>query len=502
MCNFLLASTLLLAGCDDDITPAIDYTLPKEDPVSKPTAPKKVLEHGWYEKINITLTKDVPVTDMLKSIAQKLDLKLVFNIQDVEGINYAAKNKPFIEILSDICQMHDWKMRIKGKNAKISNDSVYMHTYSIPYLLGERKSVADTSFTGTSGHSESGSAASSVNVGSNAKLSNVATIDAFEELRKNIEMIAATEAEGAVKFSIHKQAGILTVIATQKVHKMITKYINLLSSQMRNQILVEARIYEITLDEAFETGVDWHRLVNFGLGQAQLPITMTKHGGQFSFGLIKNVADNLDAFEGSILTFLRTFGKVHSMSNPRVMITNNNFAIFKIVDNEVFFKLTQHSTFDPSMGKKGNQQMNTRVSSEIHTIPVGVTLLVQPSIDEHGKITIALHPTISEVHDRLEDPALVIMANNANIGNRKVPESKIPVIKTRELDTVFTTEENKISIIGGLLYTKNEEAESGFPFGWLGSHKEKRAKKKEIVIAIKAKIVYCQQNADETVFVE
>ncbi len=497
LCSLFLA--IFLAGCEQNVVEEIDYTPPKENEYKQPTAIKKALENAWYEKINITLTKEVPIAQMLKGIAQRLDLKLVLNIKDTEGINYCAKNKPFIEVLADICEANEWKLLIKGRNAKISKDSAYMHSYSIPYLIGERKGVADTSFSG-SGNID-GSSSNSVNIGSNAKLSNTATLDAFDELRKSIEMIAQSEAENTVKFSIHKQGGILNVIATQKVHRMIMKYINLLSRQMRNQILIEARIYEIELFENFETGVDWSKLINFSFGTAQAPITTEALQGGIGFGLIKNVTDNMDKFEGNILTFLRRFGKVHSMSNPRVMIANNNFAIFKIVDNKVFFRLTQHNTFDENQQNRrgNNNQQTTRISSEIHTIPVGVILLVQPSIDEHGKITISLHPTISEVHDEVDDPAIILMANNAN---RRAPTSKIPVIKTRELDTVFTTEENKISIIGGLLYSKKRETESGLPFEWLSGSKKKLSEKKEIVIAIKAKIVYCEQNADEAVFLE
>lgn len=502
----LFFSSLLLVGCDDTITHESDFAVPdvpKEEEQSKPKEAKRPLESGWYEKINITLTKDVPMAEMLKSIAQRLDLKLVFNIKDTMTINYSAKNKPFIEILSDICELNDWKLRIKGKNAKVADDAPYMHTYSIPYLIGERKGVADTSFSGSgsSGMSSGGSTSGTVNIGSSARLSNDISLNAFDELRKNIEMIASTEGENVVKFSMHKQAGILTVVAKQKVHRMITKYINLLSKQMRNQISIEARIYEIHLHERFATGVDWSNLANFGLDALS-----GATGANISFRM-SSVADGgigvmiptsaAQPVAGQIIHFLRRYGKVHSLSNPKVMITNNNFAVFKVVDNKVFFKISQQQMINPTTGKL--LPISHNISSEIHTIPVGIIMLVQPSIDEHGKITIALHPTITEVEDEKDDPAVSMMAAQQG---RQLPVSKIPIVKTRELDTVFTVEENKVAIIGGLLYNKKEDKESGLPLSWLGSSKEKFSEKREIVIAIKARIVYCQQNPDESVFVE
>ena len=503
----LFFSSLLLVGCDEDAnTHESDFAVPdvpKEEEQSKPKEARRPLESGWYEKINITLTKDVPMAEMLKSVAQRLDLKLVFNIKDTMTINYSAKNKPFIEVLSDICELNDWKLRIKGKNAKVADDSPYMHTYSIPYLIGERKGVADTSFSGSgsSGMAGAGSTSGTVNIGSSARLSNDISLNAFEELRKNIEMIASTEGENAVKFSMHKQAGILTVVAKQKVHRMITKYINLLSKQMRNQISIEARIYEIHLHEKFATGVDWSNLANIGLdalsnakGGAAIPFRMnsTTDGG---IGVI--ITGQPQRAAGQIIQFLRRYGKVHSLSNPKVMITNNNFAVFKVVDNKVFFKISQQQMINPTTGRP--LPISNNISSEIHTIPVGIIMLVQPSIDEHGKITIALHPTITEVEDEKDDPAISMMAAQQG---KQLPASKIPIVKTRELDTVFTVEENKVAIIGGLLYNKKEDKESGVPLSWLGSSKERFSEKREIVIAIKAKIVYCQQNPDESLFLE
>jgi type II secretory pathway component GspD/PulD (secretin) len=99
------------------------------------------------------------------------------------------------------------------------------------------------------------------------------------------------------------------------------------------------------------------------------------------------------------------------------------------------------------------------------------------------------------VHEEVDDPALLLI----NQTDHKIV-SKIPIIKMRELDTVFSTKEDKIAIIGGLLYSKKKQTESGLPF--FAGKQEKLSEKKEIVIAIKAKIAYCPQNPNELVFVE
>lgn len=484
----------LLIGCEEDRALNVEIIKPTEEEIVE--APeKKPLEDAWYKKIDITLIKEAPVIPILKNIAQKFNLKLLFNVEQIEGINYCAKDKPFIEILSDICDINGWKLRIKKNNGKISTDTPYMNSYCVLYLMGEKKGNSDTSATNNIDHYNK---LTQIHSGSNAKLSNEIKINPFEELQKNIEMIATSiEGEG-VKFSIHKQAGVLNVVAKQKIHKMVMSYINLLARQLRNQILIEARIYEIELFERFETGVNWSPFIASGMASQNIPIMATQNGA-FRIGLLTETSTS--QIEGNILSFLRQFGKVNSISNPRVTIANNSFAIFKIVDNKVFFKLRNDYLFNPHHNNnkkdKNNQAFGSRMSSEIHTVPVGVILAVQPSIDANGRIMISLHSIISEVHDEIDDPAAAFISND----NSKVI-SKIPIIKTRELDTVFSTKEDKVAIIGGLLYSKKKKEESGFPIWVFGGKKQKLSEKKEIVIAIKAKIGYCPQNFNELVFLE
>lgn len=513
--SFTLLFVLILAGCQDPVVEETDFKFPEEESIAF-TEQKRVLSKEWYEKMDITITKEVPIIEFIKGAAKKLGIKLMFNVKETTGMNYCAKDKPFIEILSDVCDELGWKLQIKEKNGKLSPDSVYMHTYSVPFLVGERKGSSDSSFAGKSNNKSSGSEGmSGVNIGSSGGLSSEVTLNPFEELRKNLEMIASSQKQGKegdqegqeqnqVKFSMHQQAGALNVIATQKVHKMIAKYINILSKQIRDQILIEAKIYEVELYERFETGVDWGRLLSLGAQQNGLPIAGSANSetGALNVNIINS--SNMNKVEGNILSLLRIFGKVHSMSNPRVMIANNNIAIFKVVDNKVFFRLTQQQHVSSDGNNRNNQNSNNntwvKISSEIHTVPVGVILLVQPSIDAHGRITISMQPTISEVHGEVEDPAIAIMANNAKIADKV--SSKIPIIKTRELNTVFTTEENKVVIVGGLLYEKKRENESGLPLSWASGKKERLSEKKEIVIAIKAKIAYCQANYYDLIFLE
>jgi|GEM_PF-5391546 len=478
-----------------------DLERPKESPLEEHRAPVSKIHQIWYTKVDLVLTKGAPVPEMIKNIANKLGLRIVFSLKETPGVNYVAKQKPFLEILSDLAEIYGWKIKINALNAKIAPDSPYLQIYSVPFLIGTRTNTSDTSFSGKikqGGMTTDGVELGGVNLGSSAQLSSNVQLDVFSELKKNIEILfPEKEGEDVVKFSVHQQGGLLSVIASQKNHRMLAKYISTLSKQISNQILIEARIYEIELLEKYETGVDWARIMSYPLLRSGAPIRSSGVNG-FSFEFVGNPTNALNEISGTIAHFLREFGKVNSVSNPRVLIANNNTGIFKAVENKVFFKIKKEENFYNIGGKQNGQVSTARYYSEIQTVPIGTIILVQPSICEDGRITIALRPTITEVHGVAVDPAFDLEAKKAKVDAR----SEVPIVKTRELDTIFTTEEGRVIVIGGLLYSNKTDKEEGLPLSWLGTNKLKFSQKKEVVIVIRATKETFNFNCDDSIYLE
>ncbi|PJF37547.1 MAG: hypothetical protein CUN55_21510, partial [Phototrophicales bacterium] len=84
--------------------------------------------------------------------------------------------------------------------------------------------------------------------------------------------------EGAVKFFINKQAGVLSVYAKQRVHKNIAHYIELLKKNLSVQILIEAKIFEVSLSDKFEAGVDWAGFAKYANEKYQIPLNVDFEG--------------------------------------------------------------------------------------------------------------------------------------------------------------------------------------------------------------------------------
>lgn len=140
---------------------------------------------------------------------------------------------------------------------------------------------------------------------------------------------------------MHKQAGLVTIHATQAQHEQIKNFLHELLYSTQLQVLIEAKIVEVTLNDEYKTGINWNRLhSDFKL---QAPLGEITRPGAFDPALTptKNVftigsgSQTLTA----LASVLNTFGTVRTLSSPRVTVLNNQTAVLKVATNEVFFKV-------------------------------------------------------------------------------------------------------------------------------------------------------------------
>jgi type II secretory pathway component GspD/PulD (secretin) len=115
-----------------------------------------------------------------------------------------------------------------------------------------------------------------------------------------------------------------------------------------------------------------------------------------------------------------------------------------------------------------NNRESTTVSSDIQTVPIGLIMMVQPSIDpETGEIILFLRPSISRLTQSVPDPAVDI-AYNASITDSTDRKSSptpsmIPVVEVREIDSVLRLNNKEMAILGGLMEVRSSEHKQGIP---------------------------------------
>ncbi len=161
----------------------------------------------------------------------------------------------------------------------------------------------------------------------------------------------------------------------------------------RRQVLIEATVVEVTLNDDFQAGVDWSRLAvgdGWSVSQNVLAETIGATTSPVVSALYSNSNSERDI--SAAIKALDAFGDVSVMSSPKIMALNNQTSILKVVDNIVYF--TQDIDREPATD---NSPAVVTVENTVNTVPVGFVMNVTPYISEGNEIILNIRPTISRV---------------------------------------------------------------------------------------------------------
>ena len=448
--------------------------------VSKPPFPP-----GFRKKISLSFTTEAPVKDILITLAQQVGISMAVSPDIRSSLSFHAQNRPCFEVIQQICALAKLRYTLEGDFVRIEPDTPYLKTYPLQFLSLTRENSNRTSIA-TDVFSVIDGKKNELDNGSNTLLTGTTKTDFWEDLEKNIRLILGDEREN--QFSLHAQAGLISIKATEEEHRRIKKYFRMLSLAASSQVLIEAKIVEVHLKDEFKSGINWNSLkgdfsLQAPLGQIAVPgpfnPSATPQRNVFSVG-------GRGHHLSGLLSLIKNFGTVRTLSSPRLTVMNNQSAVIKVATNKVFFRID----YDRESSFENNARERERVSSEIQTIPIGLVMVVQPSINsETGEIIMTLRPTISRVVDEKEDPAVAIVSKQEQI-------SLIPEIQVRELDSVLTMSSGEVAIMGGLMEERSDNDQTGVPelsdiplLGGLFRGQSKDRSVTELVIFIRATIL-------------
>ncbi|MGL5974848.1 MAG: pilus (MSHA type) biogenesis protein MshL, partial [Aeromonas sobria] len=312
--------------------------------------------------------------------------------------------------------------------------------------------------------------------------------DYWTDLRDSLQTLIGSGDGRAVITS--PQAGLVTIRAYPKELKAVREFLTQSESHLKRQVVLEARIIEVSLNEGYEQGVDWSGLsaswdggkgITGGGSAANslLPTTpnqiFSALGGGAGFKISDgnfNVAVNL----------LKTQGDVNTLSSPRVTATNNQKAVIKVGTDEYFVTNASTST-TTSTGAEPIVTPNV----ELTPFFSGIALDVTPQIDEEGRVLLHIHPSVIDT----EEQKKIIKVGTAEPLELPLAKSSI-----RESDTVVQANNGDIIVIGGLMKTDKQEIVSKVPLlgdiPWIGeafTNRRESTKKVELVIMLKPTVV-------------
>ncbi|WP_321149230.1 pilus (MSHA type) biogenesis protein MshL [Aeromonas jandaei] len=424
-------------------------------------------------------------------------------------VSVELKDVTLPEVLAVVGDMYGFDVQRKGSVFHIYPAGLRTETIPVNYLMLSRRGLSRTSVStggvtandnnnGSNSNFDSSSSNSTTNSttnnssnsnssGNGTRIETDNTNDYWTDLRDALQTLVGNGDGRAVITS--PQAGLVTVRAYPKELKAVREFLSQSEDHLKRQVVLEARILEVTLGEGYEQGVDWSGLSaswdgNKGItgGQSlsttKVPTTsneiFTALGGGAGFKVSDgnfNVAVKL----------LKTQGDVNTLSSPRVTATNNQKAVIKVGTDEYY--VTNASTTITSTSTGTDKTPNV----ELTPFFSGIALDVTPQIDEDGKVLLHIHPSVIDTEEQSKTIDL------GTGGTITLPLAKSDI---RESDTVVQANNGDIIVIGGLMKTDKKEEVSKVPLlgdiPWVGeafTNRRESTKKVELVIMLKPTVV-------------
>ncbi|HEX7987657.1 MAG TPA: type II and III secretion system protein, partial [Duganella sp.] len=259
---------------------------------------------------------------------------------------------------------------------------------------------------------------------------------------------------------VNAEGGLIAVRATSRQHEKIREFIDIVLGAAKRQVLIEATVIEVRLNNNYQQGINWSTLSRSGrlglsqgqVGSVALPSGINPNNGPGIFLLkYNNPVTGLGNIAATI-ELLESFGKVKVLSSPKISVMNNQTALLKVVDNNVFFSI---KVTPAVLGINGTPTSPATYESKLETVPVGFVMSVTPQISDNDDVTVNVRPTITRIVGTVEDPNPALATAGVH--------SSVPVIQARELESLMKIPSGQIAVMGGLMQDSVDNAKDSIP---------------------------------------
>lgn len=302
--------------------------------------------------------------------------------------------------------------------------------------------------------------------------------------------------------AVSPQSGMVVVRAFPDELRQIEQVLRTSERSVQRQVILEAKIIEVALNDGFQSGINWAAIAEFNSGDSTLQFGQTGGGTIFNGGaseiegnaglldpdnLLAPVTSLTSAFGGSntfvlntqdfnaFIELLKTQGDVQVLSSPRVSTLNNQKAVIKVGTDEYFITDLESTNTSTAAG--------TTVTPDVTLTPFfsGIALDVTPQVSEN-EVVLHIHPMVTEV----------ITQNKQFTLNNSTQIIPLAFSSVRETDTIVRARDGQVIVIGGLMSDRSERNNAGLPglssipgVGELFKHRSNRSRKTELVILLR-----------------
>jgi MSHA biogenesis protein MshL len=489
----VLVGASLLIGCasergvatQDAITEAMSEAVapPVAGPAAVPGEPQPSAPAEERFDVNVM---DAEARDFFLGLVTGTSSNLVVHPEVTGRVTLMLKQVTLPEVLETVREVYGYDYRRAGSGYVVLPATLQNRVFEVDYLNLVRggksrtlvssgqvtQGASDSGATSVdaivSGVIESGSEGERITTGS--VIETVNSADFWVELQATLAVILGG-AEGR-QLVVNAQSGVVFARGMPDELRAVGEYLSHIHGAAKRQVVLEAKIIEVTLDEGFQAGVNWAAVQvqadgdvlaggtlsggsNLGgrLPQRSDPVTIGPGNPTLSFpseAIGAGFALALDIGDfNAFVEILETQGETRVLSSPRVATLNNQKAVIKAGTDEFFVTDVSSNTVTGTAATTSRDVTLTPFFS-------GIALDVTPQISGNGEVILHIHPTVSEVTDQTK----VLTVSG------QTDELPLAFSEVRESDSIVRAMSGQIIAIGGLMRSASRRDDQAVP--WFG----------------------------------
>lgn len=511
---------------------ATERKAPPAEPADKslmpPLAPQVAADAAAAEPRFDLSVVNAPATQVFMALVSGTRYSMLLP-PDVSGsLTVNLKDVTVMEALDTIRELYGYEYRVQGKRIFIEPNTIKSRVFQINYLSSRRQGSSDLRVTGSSMTAGStggtpGTTAttatptagqpapagtgtpSSARGNDTSRVSMTTDSDFWGDLSRALATIVGNAENRSVV--VNPSSGVVLVRALPNELRNVEKYLRATQLVAERQVMLEAKIIDVTLSEDFQSGVNWGAFKSgpnsrSGIGVAQPGATIgvgaaTQTIGQVTSPNLSVTPGQLGSIAAStlskgfiglafqtanfaaLLNFLETQGSVSVLSSPRIATLNNQKAVLKVGTDELFVTNITSSTTTTTTGSVSSPSVTLQPYFS------GISLDVTPQIDDDGNIILHVHPAVSTVAEKEK------VIDLGSLGIYRLP---LAASSINETDSIVRVQDGNIVAIGGLMRQEQSSDRSQLPgaTGAVANALGQRAsalRKRELVILIKPTMI-------------